>query len=200
MSTFTFTSSLFFTLLLSLSTKSTRSATASLRSALAPPPHIGTFLPTASDNKSMADPRTYSLALEDAVGRRQLRDGYEPVREAYTSVGRHGVGTDRYKVDFQRPTVNMRTIDAGDLHERLINGWRRLGDNFRQQYAFQPKDNFYPASLARATGRPTEGVGVTGTLVTDEMRPELGGGYFLQTAHLPPMHRLSTTKKMNPFQ
>jgi hypothetical protein len=145
----------------------------------------------------MADPRTYSLNLEDEMGRQQRHGEYVPIVERdYNYPQRRPLEVDRYGVAFKRPTTNLRPIWAADIHDALFNMFGRLGFEAKASYAFAHTENMQDYSIAAANGHRGGGVGVTGELITGEMDPELGGGTILPSlVHAQNVDRLAPIPK-----
>ena len=132
----------------------------------------------------MADPRIYSLALEDEYYRRTTAP-YVPKEERMNNryPNTYPLGIDRYRTDFEKPTLNLRTRDAASEQDDVWNGFKRLGYEAKQRWAFAPSANYVKANIALLTGHPSGKVGVTGELVTEDIDDNLGGGYFAEMKH-----------------
>jgi len=135
----------------------------------------------------MADPRIFSLDVEDAYYQ-QLVQSQQPFvhkedRMQNNYPGKFPLGIDRYRTDFKKPTLNMRQIDADSLRDDLQNGFNRTGYEAHQQWAFAPADNYYEFNIAKANGHPSGRVGYTGELVTEDIDLNLNGGYLCDLDH-----------------
>ena len=133
----------------------------------------------------MADPRIYSLDLEDEYYNRSVAP-YVPKEERMNNryPNTYPLGIDRYRVDFKKPTLNLRSRDAASEQNDIWYGWKRLGYEAKQRWAFAPSENYKKVNIALLTGHPSGKVGITGELITEEIDDNLGGGYFADMSHV----------------
>lgn len=114
----------------------------------------------------------------------------QPIDRNWNYPQKYPLPIDRYRVDYWRPTVSMGSIDVEELWERSRNGWKRCSDASKRKWAFRPSANYVPFDWASANGHPSGKVGVCGELTTEEMDPNLGGGYRAVLCHLPAISKL----------
>lgn len=126
-----------------------------------------------------------SIEHEDAYQRSIVAPYVPPHLRTDTYPQKYPLGIDRYRIDWERPIIQMRSTDAGSLVDDMRNGFKRQGWETKAKWAFRPRPNYVPHNMALENGHPGGKVGITGQLVTDEMNEDLGGGYVCEMRHAP---------------
>jgi len=126
-----------------------------------------------------------SIQHEDAHHRAVVAPYVQPQDRNEHYPQKYPLPIDRYRTDWQRPIIQMRSVDAGSLVDDARNGFSRQGAETKMKWAFRPRANYRAYNMALENGHPSGKVGITGELVTDEMNDETGGGYMCEMRHAP---------------
>ncbi len=126
-----------------------------------------------------------SIKHEDAYHRAHVAPYVEPQFRDDKYPQKYPLQIDRYRTDWERPIIQMRSTDAGSLVDDARNGFQRQGWETKVKWASRPRGNYVPHNMALENGHPSGRVGITGELVTDEINDDLGGGYICEMRHAP---------------
>ena len=133
----------------------------------------------------MSKPIFASIQEEDAYHRSVVPPYVQPEDRTDTYPQKYPLGIDRHRIEWERPIIQMGSMDAGSLADDVRNGFRRQGWETKAKWAFRPRHNYTRHNMALENGHPSGRVGITGELVTDEMNEDTGGGFIVEMRHAP---------------
>lgn len=117
-----------------------------------------------------------SLELEDAHMRSIMPDFVPIVDRDQNYPLKYPLHVDRYHVGFDKPAHYLRPVDGAHINEVTKNGFKRLGYEAKQRYAFAPAENYIPFNSATLRGHG-HGTGPKGNFPHEDLDESLGGGY-----------------------
>ena len=129
-----------------------------------------------------------SLQLEDDY-ERAILPGFVPLLDRDDTYPlKYPLGVDRYHVGHDKPAHYLRPVDGAHIDEVTRNGFKRLGYEAKQRYAFAPAENYVPFNSAVIRGHG-HGTGPKGNFPHEDLDESLGGGYTAVIEAAPGVYR-----------